>query len=92
MRLLISALSARRGGGQTYLINLLQHVDLADFAEIIVLTHDGLALPQHGKLRRLRAPLFSDNPFVRAAWELAYLPALVRRLKVMCCSCRAGSC
>lgn len=81
-RVLISALSARRGGGQTYLINLLQHMDLADFAEISVLAPDGLPLPQHPKLRRLPAPPLSGNPLVRAAWECGRLPALVRRLSV----------
>jgi glycosyltransferase involved in cell wall biosynthesis len=82
MKLLISALSARRGGGQTYLINLLQHAYLADFVEIIVLAPARLVLPQHPRVRRLPTPRFTENPFVRAAWEFIRLPALVRRLGV----------
>ena len=33
MKVLVNALSARGGGGRTYLINLLQHVDSEDIAE-----------------------------------------------------------
>ena len=46
MRVLINALSARRGGGQTYLINLLDHLDIAGDVEVSVLAPRGLVLPE----------------------------------------------
>jgi len=42
MKIVINALSARRGGGQTYLLNLLKNIDSYSGKKIYVLAPDSL--------------------------------------------------
>ena len=47
MKIVINALSARRGGGQTYLTNLLQNMNGFNGDKIFVLSPDSLQIPYH---------------------------------------------
>lgn len=79
MRIFINALSARLGGGQTYLLNLLQHFPQEENWQVFVLVQPSFvidALPQN-VVRLEQASL--ENPLKRAIWEETHLAALLRQ-------------
>ena len=67
MRVLINAFSARRGGGQTYLLNLFDGLPMDSDAEIILLAPESLRLPEERRnVTRLAVSLPVENPVTRA--------------------------
>jgi glycosyltransferase involved in cell wall biosynthesis len=91
MRILLNALSARQGGGQTYVRNLLNFLREQSTAEIFVLAPDSLLLPtQRDNIKRISVNWPVENPFVRAAWERLYLPRLTRQLNADVLFCPGG--
>ena len=82
MRIFINALSARLGGGQTYLLNLLEHVPQGIDLQVFVLAQPSFQLGTLPKnvVRLERASL--ENPFLRAAWEEVCLAPLLKRLNI----------
>ena len=88
---LVNALSALRGGGQTYITNLLRHLP-AEFPFVIyVLAPDTLALPvEDPRIRRIPAPWPAANPLARAIWEKLRVAALVRSLGADILFCPGG--
>lgn len=92
MRILINAFSARQGGGQTYLINLLQHRPEGNGIEIFLLAPPSLKLPDSiWGITRLQTAFPVENPFLRALWEKFWLPVLLRRLKIDVFFCPGGT-
>ena len=82
MRILINALSARLGGGQTYLRNLLLHAPQGEW-KLFVLCPDNFdfsSLPPNVERINLNVSLL--NPYRRAVWESFNLGRLARRLGV----------
>ena len=80
MRILVNALSARLGGGQTYLRNLLLNAP-QDGWSIFVLCPDNFdmqGMPSNVQRIHVRADL--SNPYWRALWENLNLGKLARRL------------
>jgi glycosyltransferase involved in cell wall biosynthesis len=90
MKIVINALSARRGGGQTYLINLLQNIDIYNGNKICILAPDSLKIPHHPKIERIRVNWPTENPLVRAFWERYCLPSLLKRLNAGILFCPGG--
>lgn len=82
MRIFINALSARLGGGQTYLLNLLRHVPENANLQVFVLVQSSFQLPDLSKnvVRLEQASL--ENPLKRAVWEEFCLPALLRQYDI----------
>ncbi|WHS55292.1 MULTISPECIES: glycosyltransferase family 4 protein [Pseudomonas] len=78
MKIVINALSARLGGGQTYLINLFQFVPAHEDLEILVFAPKSLKLPSHPKVRRVEPTWPTENPLVRALWEKWVLPSILK--------------
>ncbi|MEX0166166.1 glycosyltransferase family 4 protein [Pseudomonas brassicacearum] len=78
MKIVINALSARLGGGQTYLINLFQFVPAHEDLEILVFAPKSLKLPSHPKVRRVEPAWPTENPLVRALWEKWVLPSILK--------------
>ena len=77
--IVINAISALRGGGQTYLINLLKHYNLSNNnAKIILITHSKnksiFSNIESDKISIFEAQLASKNIFHRVFWELFVLP------------------
>lgn len=90
MKIVINAFSARLGGGQTYLVNLLKHIPQHDNLRIIVLAPADLKLPEHPAISRY-APSYSlNNPLVRTAWEKLLLPSYLRKVKADVLFCPGG--
>ena len=69
MRIFINALSARLGGGQTYLLNLLKHVPQDANLQVFVLVQPVFQLSDlpPNVVRLEQASL--ENPLKRAVWE-----------------------
>lgn len=79
MHIFINALSARLGGGQTYLLNLLKHVPQEKEWQVFVLVQPSFVLdglPQN-VVRLEQASL--ENPLKRAIWEETHLAALLKQ-------------
>lgn len=90
MKIVFNALSARLGGGQTYLINLFQFVpDNADL-EILVFAPASLKLPHHPRIRRIEPAWPTENPIVRAVWERWVLPGILKAEKADVLFCPGG--
>jgi len=82
MRIFINALSARLGGGQTYLLNLLKHVPQGIGLQVFVLVQPSFQLDDlpDNVIRLEQASL--ENPFLRAIWEETRLIALLKKLNI----------
>ncbi len=81
MRILVNALSARLGGGKTYLLNLLRRVPQKAGWRVFVLVPPSFCLVGlPANVEGVAALPRLENPFFRAAWERVRLGALARRL------------
>lgn len=90
MRIVINALSARLGGGQTYLHNLLEHAP-PGLQELYLLAPDSLVLPRSdAPVVRLPTPRALRNPFLRSGWERFVLPGLLVKLRADLLFCPGG--
>lgn len=90
MKIVFNALSARLGGGQTYLINLFQFVPENDDLEIVVFAPASLKLPSHPRIRRVEPAWPTENPIVRALWEKWMLPGILKAEKADVLFCPGG--
>jgi glycosyltransferase involved in cell wall biosynthesis len=91
LRVLINALSARLGGGQTYIVNLLKFLPPENSVEVFLLAPDSLEIPADCKnVTRIHAGGAAENPFLRAVWERAHLPRLLRQLRANVLFCPGG--
>lgn len=82
MHILINALSARLGGGQTYLRNLLLNVPGGDW-HVFLLCPDSFDM--HGmptNVERIDIGIDLSNPYRRALWENLHLGKLARALNI----------
>jgi glycosyltransferase involved in cell wall biosynthesis len=82
MRVLVNALSARLGGGQTYVMNLVRFLPEGVPVEIFIVAPDSLNLPVNRKnIKRIAVRWPVGNPIMRAVWERLCLPKLARQIK-----------
>jgi glycosyltransferase involved in cell wall biosynthesis len=91
MRIAINAFSARLGGGQTYLRNLLAYIPERDDLELLIYAPDSLSLPEHARLKRCTTRWPTINPVARAFWEKFILPGVLRKESVDVLFCPGGS-
>lgn len=91
MRVLVNGLSARLGGGQTYLRNLLVYMPERDNLELLVYAPDSLELPKHTRIKRCATHWPTTNPVTRAFWEKFILPGVLRKESVDVLFCPGGS-
>ena len=90
-RVLLNGLSARLGGGQTYLTNLLAGLPDDASLEIFVLAPESLNIPTNREnIRKIRSNVLVDNPFTRAVWERIWLPKLMRECQADVLFCPGG--
>jgi glycosyltransferase involved in cell wall biosynthesis len=91
VRIVINALSARQGGGQTYLINLLQHLPEDIAADIYILSPESLVLPtEMRKIERIPVKWPVQNPVVRAIWEKLNLQKILSSIRADVLFCPGG--
>ncbi|MFA4971003.1 MAG: glycosyltransferase family 1 protein [bacterium] len=90
MRVVINALSARYGGGKTYLWNLLEHVEERSDWQILVLAEPALVLPEKKNIQRLPQHPETTNPFYRSVWERCHIPRLLNEQRADIYFCPGG--
>lgn len=92
VRILINALSARQGGGQTYLLNLLKYVPKEyNDLDIAVLAPSSLTMPiDYPYITRIPVKWPVENPIIRVIWEKLCLPGLLRQLATHILFCPGG--
>ncbi len=90
MKIVINAFSARVGGGQTYLRNLLANMPERNDLEVLVYAPQDLELPDHPRLRRMATSWPTTNPLLRALWERLALPRVLRKEKADVLFCPGG--
>lgn len=87
MKIVINALSALRGGGQTYLINLLNEFMSLNFdCELIIVTNKKnshiFEKYKTKNIRTIESNFASKNIIFRVLWEVFYLPVFLNKNKV----------
>lgn len=81
MIILVNALSARRGGGQTYIKKLLSNLENANI-RIYLLAPFSLTLDNYQEnITRLTTRWPTNNPFLRILYEKLLLSHLVKKIK-----------
>lgn len=83
MRIFINALSAKIGGGQTFLINLLKHIP-KDFDDEIVflcteLNKSAFVIYPHDNVRFMVMSRRLNHPILRMLWEFFFLHSILIR-------------
>ena len=93
MKILINALSARRGGGQTYIQNLLENFPKNSVDEVVILAPQALKLSSKSfnVIRINASEAIVENPLFRALWELFFLPRLLKKNSSDVLFCPGGS-
>jgi glycosyltransferase involved in cell wall biosynthesis len=80
MRILVNGLSARLGGGQTYLINLLSHISPGSDWEVFLLCQHSLVIDDlPPNVRRFKTKINLENPIKRAVWELLFINRIIKK-------------
>ena len=90
MKIVINAYSARQGGGQTYLVNLLSHLPEQGAPQVEVFAPASLKLLEHPNIRRVHAGWPAENPLMRAAWERLVLPRYLKQTGADVLFCPGG--
>jgi glycosyltransferase involved in cell wall biosynthesis len=90
MKVLINAYSARLGGGQTYLKNLMAYMPDNMGLEVLVYAPKELDLPEYKCIRRCNSSWPTTNPLLRTIWEKMVLPFILYREKVQVLFCPGG--
>jgi len=90
MIIVINAFSARLGGGQTYLKNLLAHLPRQSDLEIVIYAPDTLSLPKDPRIRRGTTNWPTENPYLRTLWEQFALPRILLAMNAHVLFCPGG--
>jgi glycosyltransferase involved in cell wall biosynthesis len=90
VKIVIEAFSARLGGGQTYLINLLDRLPEDPSLEVYLYAPATLALPIRPNLTRMTTLWPVTNPVLRVFWQLFILPWVLWREGVDVLFCPGG--
>lgn len=90
MNIVINALSARLGGGQTYLKNLLAHLPEHPGLDILIYAPASLQLPADQRIRRGITFWPTTNSILRTLWEKFALPRILAAGKAQVLFCPGG--
>jgi glycosyltransferase involved in cell wall biosynthesis len=90
LKVVINAFSARRGGGQTYLINLLNELENFGELDVYIFAPDSLELPDFPNLNRLQTNWPTTNPLLRVLWEKFGLPSQLAAIGAEVLFCPGG--
>lgn len=90
MKVVINAFSARLGGGQTYLKQLLGHLPADAGLDIVLFAPDSLVVAPDPRISRPTVKWPVGNPLLRAVWERLVLPGILRRTRADILFCPGG--
>ena len=92
MNIAINALSARQGGGQVYLSNLLRFAaDYDDLKISCITTAEFAHLYEYPSVEIITVAKSADNVLKRILWEKQKLPALLKDLEADLAFCPGGT-
>jgi len=92
MKILINAVSARLGGGQTYIRNLLSLDRYEGVEAIYILKSEGLLITKHKQVFEILVKdAIVKSPFIRAFWENISIPNYISELDIDVYFCPGGS-
>jgi glycosyltransferase involved in cell wall biosynthesis len=83
-------MSARRGGGRSYLENILAHLPEISDLNILIFAPPTLTLPNDSRIKRGKPFILSNNPILRSFWEIIILPKLLERENADVLFCPGG--
>jgi len=90
VRIVINALSARRGGSQTHIASLLRYFGDSYESEIFIFLPDYVQIPTHPRIKRMSAGWPTENPVLRAFWERFVFRKILASLKPDVLFCPGG--
>jgi glycosyltransferase involved in cell wall biosynthesis len=90
VKIVINAFSAKVGGGQTYLSNLLSRLPTDDDLEIHLFVQPDLAFREDPRIRRVDTHWPVSNPLTRTVWERLLLPRYLRSIRADLLFCPGG--
>lgn len=90
MKIVIEAFSARLGGGQTYLMNLLERLPADPDLQVYVYAPSSLVLPVRPNIFRRTTVWPITNPALRVFWQAFILPWILWRDGVDVLFCPGG--
>lgn len=85
-----NALSARIGGGQTYVTNLLERLPAAPELKVHLFAQTDLQVAQDPRIVRVETTWPVRNPILRTLWERLVLPHYLRRHRADVLFCPGG--
>lgn len=89
--ILINAFSAKRGGGQTYLINLLKRFkDNESMKVTLMISKDTTLKIENPNIEKIVINFPVNNPYLRSFWERFFLPSILKKEKVDILFCPGG--
>jgi len=92
MKILINAISARLGGGQTYIKNLIDGEIDSAIESIYILKSANFELPKRDKITHIEVhDRVVGNPYLRYFWEKLHIPKLVSKNGIDVYFCPGGS-
>ena len=93
MKIIINALSARQGGGQTYIKHLLENFPKNGNSEAVVVVPKSLKLQiDTFNIKKLNTlEIVGSNPIARMLWEILILPKIIRNTGADVLFCPGGS-
>ena len=92
MRILVNALSARLGGGQTYIRNLLSLDHFEGIEKIYVLKPDTLNISESNQIYNISVnKKVIESPFLRAYWENTAISKIIKEFDIDIYFCPGGS-
>jgi glycosyltransferase involved in cell wall biosynthesis len=89
-KVVINAFSAKLGGGQTYLRNLLPRLPKDAPLDIRIFCPDDITWPDDPRIRRATTSWPTNNPWLRAIWEKIALPRYLAKERADILFCPGG--
>ena len=82
MAIFIDGLSARNGGGVTYLQNLIDTIPDINNLEIYIISQNALYPKiKNKRVKQILTNWPTKNPILRAIWQFFILPLVLKKLK-----------
>ena len=93
MKILINGLSARRGGGQTYLYHILEKLTNNNKIKIIILSPNSFKVPKNKRnIISINSHYILVNyPIIRILWEYFCLPKILEKIGANVIFCPGGT-
>jgi glycosyltransferase involved in cell wall biosynthesis len=93
VKIFINALSARRGGGQTYLYHLLEKLPDNGINQVILVSPDSFKAPRNRNniIRLYTHDIVANNPIIRVLWEFFCLPRILKKIGANVLFCPGGT-